>query len=238
MNKKLIASTLILGFILCFLWIELGSPRQPNTTISKQEFDSLKLELENLKLMLSHNEAGKLKQTSFQSQAIQASQQQPANHSDPLSVINKEYNINDNIGNTSKTVEQIALQEKIAMANEAIEIETKLEYLKTELDQEVIDEQWAPEIEQKLSDQFAESAPDDSNLLETDCRSSFCRITIENTANAEFNPREILGDLFTSSEGFYNKTVDNNGKIITELYVSRNGYNLPTIKKTDGFTNN
>jgi hypothetical protein len=227
MKNKLIISTLVLVFFLSTFWINSSSTNQPSS-ISKQEFNNLKAELEKLKLILSNNVVGKFEQTNSQLQKIKLEQQKLAALSGPLPGVTNEYDVSGII-DSSQTVKQIALQEKIAMEEEAIKTEAKVDHLKTELDQENIDEEWGPEIEQTLSDKFGENAPEGSSLLETDCRSTFCRITIANNADTEFNPREILGDLFTNSEGFYNKSVDSNGKQITELYVSRNGYNLPAI---------
>jgi hypothetical protein len=74
-------------------------------------------------------------------------------------------------------------------------------------------------------------------LLETDCRSAFFRITIANNENTDFNPHEIVGNIFSNAEGFYRSTVDSSGTTITELYVSRSDHALPVNDHEDFMEN-
>ena len=233
MNNKIVNTILISGFLLSAIWLGFSFSNGSDNT-SKQELSNLKAELKELKLMLTQNahEAlainkinQELEQTHTQLQKIELQQQRIA-QTGLLQESTFEAEGNKD-GIEPQTAEQMAMQEEFEKEQEAIQIEAMVSHLKTELEQESIDEKWGPEIEQNFSDNFAENAPEGSNLVETDCRSTFCRITIANNAETDFNPREILGELFTSSEGFFNSTVDDSGKQITELYVSRDGYNLP-----------
>ena len=240
MNNKIIFTILITGFLSSAIWLGFSSSSGPDYT-SKQELNDLKAELKELKSMLAKNAKGELainkinqelEQTNTQLKKIKSQQQQLAAQTGSQQDISFVAEVNENIDDT-QTEEQIALQEKVILEEEALQIEATVDRLKTEFEQEDIDEKWGPEIEQNLSDNFAKNAPEGSALLETDCRSTFCRITIANNADTDFNPREVLGELFTSSEGFFNSTVDSNGKKVTELYVSRNGYNLPAANPED-----
>ena len=230
MNNKIVNTILISGILLSVIWLGFYSSSESDNS-SNQELTDLKAELKTLKSMLTQNanEAltinkinQKLEKTHIQLQKIKSEQQLLAQTGlQDDNALDAEYN------DEPQTMEQMALQEEIAKEQETIQIETTVNFLKTELEQESIDEQWSLEIEQNFSDNFAKNAPEGSTLLETDCRTTFCRITIANNIDTDFIPDEMMGELFTTSEGFFNSTVDSDGKKITELYVSREGYNLP-----------
>lgn len=216
MNNKLVIFTILaFSFISSAIWLEFRSSNKSDNTTTK-ELNELKAELKELKLLLS----SKGKEDYRLQQELKSNR-----HVQPVS--------QQGVFLETETEEELAKQEKIAMEDEKLEIEATVKHLQLEHQQEDIDEKWAPEAERNLLENFSKNSLEGSTLLETNCRSTFCRITIANNANIDFNPHEIMGSNFSNSEGFYNSTVDSEGRKITELYVSRSGYNLPAYDSED-----
>jgi hypothetical protein len=228
MNYKLVITLLVFSFISTAIWLELSASNNSENT-SAHEINELKAELKALKVTLSNT----IKEDHAVQQQLISKQQQ---------IVDQQLSRQPTLSETELigavlTEEEIAQQETIAMEEEKLEIEAKVNYLQTEHLKEDVDEQWGPETERSLADNFVEKSPEDSILLETGCRSTFCRITIANNENADFNPHEIVGNIFSNAERFYRSTVDSSGTKITELYVSRNGHALPVNDHEDFMEN-
>lgn len=242
MNNKLIFAISTTGILTSVFWVGINAMNKTEIE-NTPEIAALKNELETLKQWVAHqpdinqkiaqlNQAleqseSQLKQIKFKGQNVLAS-------SEPRETKFIDEGNNLSVDSAQET-ENILAEQQLAIEAEKVEIEARVTHLKQELIRQNVDKDWSPQTEATLVNNFADHSIEGTSLLETDCRSTYCRVVIENKSDSDFNPREILGDnVFTDSEGFYNSTVDSNGNKITELFVSRNGFNLPPIE-TNGF---
>jgi len=108
------------------------------------------------------------------------------------------------------------------------EIEQTLSQLQQSFEQEEIDTEWASNFESDIVNKFDNNAAEGISLIDVQCRSSFCRIVVDdNQADGNLDLHMLIAEKMTKGVGFFHSTIDENGYKTTELYISRNGYSLP-----------
>lgn len=110
--------------------------------------------------------------------------------------------------------------------------EQNFDQLALMLEAESYDDVWANDRTQQLTELFSQHSPVGNELVQTDCRSTFCRIDIshvDDQAEQAFINEMIASQQFIDDgeQGSYQRQVDSNGAIRTVFYSAREGHRLP-----------
>lgn len=234
MNEKTMITILVSSFLVGTIWLGFNTSQSSDEAL-KQELSLLKKELDDLRGMLAKNasvepvliQANRKSSQSIISSHNLSEQQRSALLTELLQMPIQEVKATPEIDEIKSLEEELRL-EAIALEKESLQGKRFVDYLNSELEQEDVDANWSAKIEQHLWDKYDEKELQKASLLTADCRSTFCRISFQNNGVTNFNPSLIMIDTFPNSEGFYSRTVDGSGLEITEFFVSRKNYHLPT----------
>lgn len=108
------------------------------------------------------------------------------------------------------------------------QIRAQVSNLETTLQTELVDKDWARPAADALRQAFEAEAAEGVELLEADCRSSMCRLTLAfDPARAEETFRNLQRMIPWEGEAFFQIEDLDSGEAI--LYIAREEYPLPRV---------